>query len=116
MIRFFIMITATALLIAPSARAQVFDSQQASAVIGKYCATCHNAKLQTAGLVLDPATVSNVPAGAERWEKVIRKLRANTMPPPGLPRPDKTFYESFPMYLESTIDRAAFAKLNPGRP
>ena len=109
------MITAAALLISPSARAQAFDSQQAGAVIGKYCATCHNAKLQTAGLVLDPATVSNVPAGAERWEKVIRKLRANTMPPPGLPRPDAATYNALAGFLETELDRAAAAKPNPGK-
>ena len=106
---------ATAVLISPSARAQAFDSQQAGAVIGKYCATCHNAKLQTAGLVLDPATLANVPAGAERWEKVIRKLRANTMPPPGLPRPDPATYNALAGFLETELDRAAAAKPNPGK-
>ena len=102
-------------LISSSAHAQSFDSQQASAVIGKYCATCHNAKLQTAGLVLDPTTLSNVPAAAERWEKVIRKLRANTMPPPGLPRPDSATYRAMAGYLEAELDRAAAAKPNPGK-
>jgi mono/diheme cytochrome c family protein len=114
MIRFYITMTA-ALLLAPSARAESFGSPQAGAVIGKYCATCHNAKLQTAGLVLDPAALSNVPAGAERWEKVIRKLRANTMPPPGLPRPDAATYDALAGYLETELDRAAAAKPNPGK-
>ena len=99
----------------PSARAQAFDSTQAGAVIGKYCTTCHNAKLQTAGLILEPAAVSNVPAVAERWEKVIRKLRANTMPPPGLPRPDAATYDALAGYLESQLDNAAAAKPNPGK-
>ena len=111
----FITIAASATLISPSAGAQVFDSQQAGAVIGKYCGTCHNAKLQTAGLVLDPTTLNNVPAGAERWEKVIRKLRANTMPPPGLPRPDAATYDALAGYLETELDRAAAAKPNPGK-
>jgi len=84
-------------------------------VIGKYCATCHNAKLQTAGLVLDPASVTNAPAGAERWEKVIRKLRAKTMPPPGVPRPDPPTYDALAGYLETELDRAAAAKPNPGK-
>jgi len=111
----FITIATTAALISPCARAQVSDAQQASAVVGKYCATCHNAKLQTAGLVLDAATLGNVPAGAERWEKVIRKLRANTMPPPGLPRPDPATYDALAGYLETELDRAAAAKPNPGK-
>ena len=106
---------AAVVLISPTMRAQAFVSQQAGAVIGKYCATCHNAKLRTAGLVLDPAAMSNVPADAERWEKVIRKLRANTMPPPGLPRPDAATYDALAGYLETELDRAAAARPIPGK-
>ena len=84
--------------------------------LNKYCVTCHNEKLKTAGLVLDKLDLENVPAGAENWEKVIRKLRSNAMPPPKLPRPEPSFYNDFPAYLETSIDHAAFAKLNPGRP
>ncbi len=111
----FITIAAAAVLISPSSQAQVYDAQQAGAVIGKYCATCHNAQLHTAGLVLDPAALNNVPAGAERWEKVIRKLRASTMPPPGLPRPDPATYDALAGFLETELDRAAAAKPNPGK-
>src|SRR3990172_8195288 len=66
--------------------------------------------------MLDKADMEHVPAAAEVWEKVIRKLRGNAMPPPGLPRPDLATYDSLAMYLETAIDRAAFAKPNPGRP
>ena len=114
MVRFFILIAAV-VLISPPVRAQAFNSQQAGAVVGKYCATCHNAKLLTAGLVLDPGTLTNVPAGAERWEKVIRKLRARTMPPPGLPRPDPATYDALAGYLVSELDQAAAATPNPGK-
>jgi len=47
-------------------------ASQYRAVLNRYCATCHNEKLKTAGLLLDKADVANVPAGAEIWEKVIR--------------------------------------------
>ncbi len=56
-------------------------------VLDKYCVTCHNQRLKTAGLTLDTADVSNVAGNAEVWEKVIRKLRAGAMPP-GAARPD----------------------------
>ena len=91
-------------------------ASQYRVVLDKYCVTCHNEKLKTAGLMLDKMDLGKVPEGAQLWEKVIRKLRGNAMPPPRLPRPDKSFYSDFPTYLETTIDRAAFAKLNPGRP
>ena len=86
------------------------------AVLNRYCVTCHNEKLKTAGLMLDKMDVASVPAGAEVWEKVIRKLRTSAMPPAGVPRPDKATYDSLASYLETSIDRAATAKPNPGTP
>src|SRR5580704_14182083 len=89
--------------------------QEASAVIGKYCATCHSAQVHTAGLVLDPAALTHVQTEAERWEKVIRKLHAGTMPPPGAPRPDQATYDSLASFLETELDRAAAGKPNAGK-
>src|ERR1700691_6060207 len=63
-------------------------SQQTSAALARYCATCHSAQIHTAGLSLDPAAITHVQTSAEQWEKVVRKLRSNSMPPPGAPRPD----------------------------
>src|SRR5215510_2616693 len=81
------------------ADAQVTNAQQAGVVMGKYCATCHSKEVHTAGLVLDPAAL-RIPADAERWEKVIRKLRGKSMPPPGLPRPDAVTHDSLVAFLE----------------
>jgi hypothetical protein len=89
--------------------------QQASGVVGKYCATCHSAKLHMANLALDPGTAAHPESAAESWEKVIRKLRARTMPPPGLPRPDDATYVSLQNFLESGLDRAAAAHPIPGK-
>ncbi len=86
------------------------------ALLNRYCVTCHNEKLKTAGLTLDKMDVEKVPENAEVWEKVIRKLRTGAMPPAGLPRPDKAGYDSFATYLETALDRTAAAKPNPGRP
>ncbi len=86
------------------------------AVIGRYCLTCHNENLKTAGLVLSAMDVENVVEGAEVWEKVIRKLRTRGMPPTGMPRPSETEYDSFATYLENELDQAAAAHPNPGRP
>ncbi len=95
------------------------NSQPASAyraVLNRYCVTCHNEKLKTAGLLLDKMDVEHVSVGAEVWEKVIRKLRTAAMPPAGAPRPDQATYDSFATYLETALDRAAAAKPNPGAP
>jgi len=85
-------------------------------LLNRYCVTCHNEKLKTAGLMLDKMDVENVSDGAETWEKVVRKLRTGAMPPVGLPRPDQAAYDSLATYLETALDSAALAKPNPGRP
>jgi hypothetical protein len=84
------------------------------ATFTKYCVTCHNARLKTAGFVLDTADLRNVGAHAETWEKVVRKLRTEAMPPAGAPRPDRATYDSTAAYLETELDRAAVTKPNPG--
>ena len=85
------------------------------AVLDRYCVTCHNEKLKTAGLMLDMMNLSEVSRDTHIWEKVIRKLRTGQMPPSGMPRPDKETYETFANYLENEIDRAAETNPNPGR-
>lgn len=84
-------------------------------LLNRYCVSCHNERAKTAGLMLDKADLTNVPAGAEIWEKVIRKLRSNAMPPQGVPRPDKATSDAFVSWLETTLDRDAKQHPNPGR-
>ena len=84
------------------------------AVLNRYCAGCHNNKVKTAGLAFDSIDVERVAQHPESWEKVIRRLRARSMPPAGLPRPDEATYSSLAAYLETTLDVTAAAKPNPG--
>ena len=84
-------------------------------VLDRYCVTCHNQKLKTAGLMLDQADVANPGAGAEVWEKVVRKLRTGTMPPPAMPQPPVEERRALLSWLETSLDRTAAAKPNPGR-
>jgi Protein of unknown function (DUF1592)/Protein of unknown function (DUF1588)/Protein of unknown function (DUF1585)/Protein of unknown function (DUF1587)/Protein of unknown function (DUF1595)/Planctomycete cytochrome C len=79
------------------------------AVLDKYCVTCHNQKLKTAGLMLDKLDLAHVSENAEPWEKVVRKLRAGMMPPSGMPRPNAATYEALTVALENELDRAAAA-------
>ena len=81
----------------------------------RYCVTCHNERLQTAGLMLDRLDVSRVHANAETLEKVVRKLRSGQMPPEGRPRPDAEAIDAFAGALEAALDHAAAADPNPGR-
>src|SRR5262245_61139693 len=83
--------------------------------LDRYCVTCHNQRLVTAGLKLDDADVANPAAGAEVWEKVVRKLRTGMMPPPNMPQPSMEDRTALLSWLETSLDKAAAAKPNPGR-
>ena len=87
-----------------------------NALVDQSCVTCHNQRLKTGGLALDTPDLSNVAAHAAVWEKVIRKVRAGMMPPAGVPRPDGAARQALVSSLESTLDAAARARPNPGRP
>jgi mono/diheme cytochrome c family protein len=95
-----------------SALAQKQDSQQiASDALKKYCGTCHSASAKTAGIVIDPAALGT---NAETWERAVKQLRAKTMPPAGMPRPEAATYDKMASYLETAMDRQAAAHPNPG--
>src|SRR5580693_3427872 len=87
---------------------QASPSQQA--VLAKYCFTCHTERVHAAGLLLNKASIEDVSASADVWEKVVHKLRTGEMPPPGLPRPDKATLDTFVTRLETSLDQAAAAK------
>ena len=85
------------------------------ALLNRYCVTCHNEKLQTAGLTLDQLDLEDLGAEAKTWEKVVKKLRASQMPPSGAPRPTDPVLASLVDYLETGLDQSAATNLNPGR-
>src|ERR1700674_5575290 len=85
------------------------------ATLDKYCSTCHSTELRTADLSLQDLDLNKTPEAAETWEKVIRKLRVGSMPPQGMPRPDKAAADGLAGFLEASLDRAYAANPNPGR-
>ena len=96
----------------PGASPSALGSRQ---VLDRYCVTCHNARLETAGLALDQIDVANVSDGGEVWEKVVRKLRTGMMPPPNRPQPSAGDRGALVSWLEASLDQASAAQPNPGR-
>jgi hypothetical protein len=86
------------------------------ALLKKYCVTCHNEKLRTAGLSLENVNPSDVSQNGAVLEKVVRKLATGAMPPASAPRPDKATLAALRASLERSLDLAAAARPNPGRP
>ena len=85
-------------------------------IIQTNCAVCHNDILreQFAGLSLQHYDVARAAELAPTTEKMIVKLRAGMMPPPGMPRPDASTMRALIETLEGQVDRAAAADPNPG--
>src|SRR5262245_61780962 len=82
------------------------------ALLDQYCVTCHNDRTKRANLTLEKLDLTTVGDNPQLWEKVVRKLRAGVMPPPGMRRPDLAAYNGLTEWLETQIDRKA--KVNPG--
>src|SRR5665213_476130 len=93
---------------------QTATPQPAKAMFNQYCVGCHNDKTRTANFSLQNADTTTVGDHPEIWERVIRKMRAGMMPPPGMPRPPLATYEGVRDWLESEIDQKAAAHPNPG--
>src|SRR3954469_24521088 len=91
------------------------DPASPRALVDQYCLSCHSTRVKTAGLDLEALNLDAPEANAETWEKIIAKLRAGSMPPPGRTRPDNATYDAAASRLEQAIDRAWTANPDPGR-
>lgn len=85
------------------------------AFLDKYCVTCHNQKLHTAGLAFETLDLTKPAANAETIEKIIAKLRQGSMPPPRVPRADAATYKLIETALENQMDQTWAANPYPGR-
>src|SRR5438093_1157871 len=101
---------------APVVQAATAQPQAPSrALLDRYCVTCHNERLKTAGVMFDTVDVARVDGHRELFEKVVRKLRSGQMPPQDRPRPDQAAVTAFVAALEAELDRVSAAAPDPGR-
>ncbi|MEX2303878.1 MAG: DUF1592 domain-containing protein [Bryobacterales bacterium] len=99
----------------PPSRAQPNAAAvDARAFLDTHCIACHNQTTRTAGLALDGLDASRPSDNFDVWERVIEKLRAGSMPPPGMPRPEAATYRAVTRSLENELDRAWLKSPNPG--
>ena len=98
-------------------RAADLTPEELTSVIRRYCQVCHNDALLTGNLSMEEFAVERVEQSdplTEIGERMIRKLRAGMMPPPGIPRPGPDTLLALVETLEHRIDSAAVANPNPG--
>ena len=100
----------------PSPSAGSASTASYHGLIDRYCGSCHNERRNTAGLDLDAIDLANVSHDAQVWEKVVHKLRTGDMPPPQRRQPSTSTRRALLLWLVTSLDTAAAAAPNPGRP
>ncbi|MDH3424848.1 MAG: DUF1592 domain-containing protein, partial [Gemmatimonadota bacterium] len=85
-----------------------------AAVIEEYCVRCHNERRLRGNLSLEGFDASEPFLTPEVAEKMIVKLRAGMMPPPGVSRPAGDTLTMLVANLEERIDARAADDPNPG--
>ncbi len=90
------------------------DDRTLNDVVQRYCARCHNERLLRGNLNLEHFDVAAANERAPTAEKMIRKLRAGMMPPPGQRRPAGDTLLALVETLEEVVDAAAARDPDPG--
>ena len=81
-----------------------------SPVVAEYCTGCHNPRRLLGNVSLVGFDVARAADHADVAERMIRKLRAGMMPPPGARRPAGDTLAALARTLEETVDAAAAAR------
>jgi hypothetical protein len=100
----------------PPATSAATVAAEQTALVKQYCVTCHNdrGKERAGSLTLAAFDAADIEHNGEVAEKMIRKLRAGMMPPPGARRPDASALLAMATSFETRLDKAAALNPNPG--
>ena len=90
--------------------AKATGSFNAEATADNYCISCHSDDMHRGGLSLESFDFAHPEKKPEEAEKIIRKLRAGMMPPPGRQRPPDAELNTLASRLETNLDRVATAR------
>ena len=83
-------------------------------IVREVCSQCHNDQRLRGNLSLETFNVETADTQPEISEKMIRKLRAGMMPPPGVRRPIEANLLDLVEALEARVDARASVQPNPG--
>ena len=100
---------------ASHALSPALTARQQSELVTTYCATCHSERAKAGGLSLAGFDAMKAQEQPDVVEKMIRKMSAGLMPPPGAKRPDAPTLTSLTAALETRMDERAASNPNPGR-
>jgi hypothetical protein len=97
------------------ARAASPDSPPA--MLEQFCGRCHNDVDRIANLSIEDLRNVDLLSGAhaDEWERILRRVSLNEMPPLTKAQPDPAVRAAFVAWLQDALDRYAAAHPDPGR-
>jgi hypothetical protein len=102
----------------PSVPTTEISEADLNQVMGTYCGVCHNDAVVASGtgppVSFQGFDIAKPEAQADVAEKMVKKLRAGMMPPPGMLRPAGDTLLTLVETLEKNLDKAAARNPNPG--
>ena len=99
---------------AAGAAAQSAPASDPNLVVRGTCATCHNDRARRGNLSLEGFDATAAADAPDVAERMVRKLRAGMMPPPGPRRPSEAALRALAETLERQLDDAAGIAPDPG--
>ena len=84
-------------------------------IVAQTCVRCHSDSRLRGNLSLEDFDIGRATENAEAIERMIRKVRAGMMPPPGTRAPEGDTLMQFASTLEEIMDESAERNPNPGR-
>ncbi|MEP7354509.1 MAG: DUF1592 domain-containing protein [Acidobacteriota bacterium] len=100
---------------APAEETATFD-QSVRPLLDGTCAGCHNAKLASGGLNMAQMTAESLEKNPDLWRRLLRRVRAGEMPPPGIPKPPAAQINALVSFVQVKLDGVQSAQgPDPGR-
>ena len=103
-----------ATLVAAHRPTSTISTDTLTAVVQRTCVPCHNDDMHEGGMSLDTFKVAGAAGNPVLVERMISKLRAGMMPPPGNARPAGDTLATLATTLEELVDKSAATNNNPG--
>jgi len=87
----------------PAQNAATFD-QSVRPVLNGTCAGCHNATLASGNLNMASLTPESLEKNPDLWRRLLRRVRAGEMPPPGVPKPPAAQLNALVNFVQTKLD------------
>ena len=101
--------------LAPAEESGSFD-QSVRPLLDGTCAGCHNSRLASGGLNMAQLTSESLDKNPDLWRRLVRRVRAGEMPPPGVPKPPAEQLNALVSFVQGRLDGIQSSQRpDPGR-